>query len=60
MIKNSKQVYYLCDHKKLDAEYDNSSMVVCNLSNIDFVICDFDFSNDLKNLYPNTNFIKTT
>ncbi len=58
MMKNSKKVYYLCDHGKVSDNYDSTATVACDLSKIDAVISDFEFSQDLQKLYPNTEFIK--
>lgn len=54
MKKNSKEVYYLADHEKLNKP---STMNLFDLSNVDVVITDFNFKNEVKKKYNKTKFV---
>ena len=56
MMENSKEVYMLCDHEKLNT---SSKRYLCTLEDIDTAITDFSFSEDVRNKYNNVNYIKT-
>ena len=54
VAKNAKKVFYLVDHQKLGKPFNR---IFCDLSSVDAVISDFDFSEDIKELYGSTEFI---
>lgn len=54
MASNSKEVYYLADHEKLDKP---SYMNLFDFSKVNTVITDFDFSEEVKAKYSSTKFI---
>ncbi len=55
MVKNSKQIYYLVDHDKVNQP---QSMHLFDLSHVDTVITDYIFSDAVKENYKNTTFIE--
>lgn len=55
MIKNSKKSYYLVDHEKIGNTMQNN---LVSLDDIDGIITDYIFSNDIKNKFINTAFIE--
>lgn len=55
MIENSSKAYLLIDHEKLTEKCNN---YICDLKEINTVICDFDFDKEIKNKYVNTDFVK--
>jgi DeoR/GlpR family transcriptional regulator of sugar metabolism len=58
MLKNSKKVCYLLDHKKVGNINNTNCLVLCNLSNVDYVVSDYDFDNEFKEKFKKTKFIK--
>lgn len=54
MMENSEKTYYLLDKDKLHAK---GNMSLCDLSEIDGVITDFDLRSKLKKEFNNTEFI---
>lgn len=54
MIKNSDTAFYLADHGKLNKEFTRN---LCSLSEIDYVICDYDFPEALKSEYNTVKFV---
>jgi len=57
MAENSKEVYYMADHEKIDAQ---AQKVIFTLDDITGVITDYIFSGETKNKYKNTFFIEVT
>ncbi len=55
MIKNSKKVIFMVDSSKVNLK---TTRVVCDFSDIDIVISDYKFSDEVKKNYPNTKFIE--
>ena len=55
MAKNSKEVYYMADHEKINV---NVTKNIFSLDNVDGVITDYVFSDDVKKKYPHTKFIE--
>lgn len=53
MMKNSDKIYYLADHEKSQI---SAPKVVCDFDKVDVVISDFDFSEETKKAFPNTEF----
>jgi len=53
MMKNSKKVYYLVDHEKVDI---NRKTVLCDLNKVDTIITNHVFSDAVKARYPHTEF----
>ncbi|MBQ8869677.1 MAG: DeoR/GlpR transcriptional regulator [Oscillospiraceae bacterium] len=53
MMKNSDKIYYLADHEKSQI---NAPKVVCDFGRVDVVISDYDFSDETKATFPNTEF----
>lgn len=54
MAKNSKSVFYLVDHKKIN--YD-SHKILFDLNSVSHIITDYEFADDIKQKYENTTFI---
>lgn len=54
MLKNSSQAYFLIDQYKVN---NNIKRVFADIGKITGVISDFDFSDEVKNQFPTTNFI---
>ena len=57
MIKNSDKVFHLADHGKLNIKGDR---IICDLSEVDYIICDHKFSQETKERYKNTTFIEVS
>ena len=57
LLKNSRQAYLLTDHSKLVEE---AEQTLCDFGELTGVIADFEFANETKALYPNTQFICTS
>ncbi len=55
MIKNSEKSAFLIDHKKLDSK---DTRVLCGLENIDVVVTDFEFSDEVKTRAKTTLFLE--
>ena len=55
LMKNSKKKVYLVDSSKID--YDGF-FVACDFSDVDVVISDYVFSDEVKKKFPNTEFIE--
>lgn len=55
MIKNSKKSVYIADSSKIDF---GASRILCNFSQIDVVISDYVFKDEVKANFPNTEFIE--
>ena len=55
LIKNSKKRIYLVDSSKVDY---NGPLVICDFSEIDVVISDYKFSDEVKKNFPNTEFVE--
>lgn len=56
MARGSEKNIYLADHEKLNVT--NVSMNYFDVSEMTYVITDFDFSEEFKERYPNTVFLK--
>jgi DeoR/GlpR family transcriptional regulator of sugar metabolism len=52
--KNANKIFYLVDHKKIGKSF---SRVYSNLSNVDYVISDYNFSTETTSAFPNTKFV---
>lgn len=57
MLNNSDKIFFLADHDKIDKKWNR---VVCDFSKIDYVICDYIFSDNVKKKYNKTKFIEVT
>jgi len=55
MVKNSDVLCYMGDHEKLNGSYNK---VLCNLSDIDYIITDYCFDDKIKEKYKNAEFIE--
>lgn len=55
MKKNSDKVFYLADHQKINIK---ASRILFDLSEVDYFISDYIFSNRVKSKYKTTNFIE--
>ena len=55
MIKNSKKAVFLVDSSKTEF---NAARKLCDFSEISTVISDFHFSDEVKNTFPNPEFIE--
>ncbi len=55
MQKNSKEVFYLADHQKIDVD---GKRILFDLSKVDYIISDFVFSDKVKEKYNNTTFLE--
>ncbi len=56
MARNSEKNFYLADHEKLNVP--NMPINYFNVSEMAYVITDFNFSDEFKKKYPNTVFLK--
>lgn len=54
MAQNSKKLFYLVDHDKINAE---TPQYLFDFSKVDYVISDYDFGIKTKKKYPNTKFV---
>ncbi len=54
LMANSKKVYYLADHAKLNHAFNS---IVCDLNEVSTVITDFEFSEETKKKYKETEFV---
>ncbi len=54
MASNSKEIFYLADHEKLDKP---SSMNLFDFSKVNTVITDFNFSEQVRKKFKNTEFV---
>lgn len=54
MAENSEKIFYLADHDKINVK---SPTYLFDFSRIDFVISDYDFSEETKQKYPQTKFV---
>lgn len=57
MMENSDKVFLLVDHDKINRPM---KQYLTDFNNVDYVISDFNFSDDTKNKYKNTEFINTS
>ena len=57
MLKNSDKVYYLADHEKF-RRTTGARKILCDFSDIDGVISDYEFDESIREAYPHTQFIK--
>jgi DeoR/GlpR family transcriptional regulator of sugar metabolism len=57
MMKHSRKVYYLAEHNKVIPTFRKS---FCDLSKVDTVISDYDFPEETKLQFPDTEFILVT
>ena len=57
MAENSKTVYYMADHEKID---EDAQKVIFTLDDVTGVITDYIFSDETKKKYKNTRFIEAT
>ena len=57
MAQNSKEIYYLADHDKLD-EHNQPRRFLFDFSKVKGVISDYEFSAKIKRKYPETQFYK--
>ena len=55
MQKNSKEVFYLADHQKIDVD---CKRIFFDLSKVDYIISDYTFSNKIKEKYKKTTFVE--
>lgn len=55
MIKNSKKAYFLSDHDKVGIQFTNN---LVSLGDIDGIITDYKFSDEIKKKYSDTEFIE--
>ena len=53
VAKNATEIFYLVDHKKIDRSFNR---VYGDLSMIDHVISDYDFSTEIVSSFPSTKF----
>lgn len=54
IARNAGQIFYLVDHKKIDKPF---HQVYCDLSQIRYVVSDYDFPPALREAYPHTTFV---
>ncbi len=54
MMENSKEIFYLADRDKFNKD---APMIVCTFDDIDYIVSDFDFSDEAKSKF-NCNFVK--
>lgn len=54
MMANSKKIYYLVDHEKVDI---NRKTILCDLEKVDAIITNHSFSDEVRAQYPKTEFI---
>ena len=54
MAQNSKKIFYLADHDKINAE---TPMFLFDFSRVDYVISDYDFGCEIREKYPETEFV---
>lgn len=54
MAQNSDKIFYLADHDKINVK---TSMFLFDFEQVDYVISDYDFSDETKQKYPDTEFI---
>ncbi len=54
MMSNSKQIYYLVDHEKVDI---NRKTILCDLEPINTIITNHTFPEETQARFPNTKFI---
>lgn len=57
VLKNAKKVVYVIDSSKIDL---NRTHVVCDFSQVDVVISDYAFRDEVKAQYPHTEFVHVT
>lgn len=57
MARNSKSVFYLVDHDKINI---NSNRILFDLNEVSCIITDFDFDNETKEKFKNTQFINVS
>lgn len=57
MIANSDEVYYLADHDKLKRAM-GLRKIMCDFDRVTGVISDYEFSEEIRKKFPNTQFIK--
>lgn len=55
MLERAKKRVFLVDHQKIGI---TGKRVLCDFTDIDTVISDFEFSNQVKEKFPSTHFIK--
>ncbi|MBQ8869105.1 MAG: DeoR/GlpR transcriptional regulator [Oscillospiraceae bacterium] len=55
MIKNSKKSVFIADSSKTDF---GAPRILCDFSQVSAVITDYNFSDEVKNSFPNTEFIE--
>ena len=53
---NAARVFYLVDHNKIDQPFQT---IFCDFSEIDYVISDYNFPDETKQRYPETEFVVT-
>lgn len=56
MMKNSEQIFYLVDHRKIDRS--GAKVVLGDFSLVDYVISDHKFDKAVQTRFPNTSFIE--
>lgn len=54
MMVHSDKVYYLADHNKISSLF---RKIFCDFSRVDTVISDYDFPEETKKMFPDTEFI---
>ena len=55
VLKNCEQSFFIATHKKIDAPY---KYIVTSFDQINYIITDYDFGDDIKEKYKNCKFIK--
>lgn len=55
MTENADRIYYLADHEKVDAPY---TKILCRFPDLTGIITDYEFNEELKEKYKNTEFIE--
>ena len=55
MMESAKEIYMLCDHKKMD---NRCTRFLCDLSEVNTAITDFSFSAEVLAKYPNVRFVQ--
>jgi DeoR/GlpR family transcriptional regulator of sugar metabolism len=58
MLKNSKKVCYLLDHQKVETSMRSGSLVLCDLTSVDYIVSDYEFDVSFKEKFKETQFIK--
>lgn len=54
MMQNSSRIYYLVDHEKVHVD---CNTILCTFEEVDYVISDYLFTEELAQKYPDTTFV---